>query len=578
MNFALYFLFFVFGCSVTFAQQKSKNMNEFKAEMVKFIQKEMKSTKTVGLSIALVDSQEVVWSEGFGFADKESKVKATAQTIYRVGSISKLFTATSVMQLAENGKINIDNSMQTYIPEFKIKSRFENQGTITPRNVMTHHAGLPSDVYYQFFSTNPDPFPSIVKLLNEEYTCTQPNTIFSYSNPGYTLLGVLVEKASGEDFYDYTQKHLFEPMQMKNSGFRLSPEMKKLYSKGYASKKAFDEPLIRDVPAGMLQSNVLDLANFIKMTFNNGNFDGKQILKAETLKEMQTKQNVNCALDLNFKIGLCWWINPAKWEYAGNYAEHGGDTYVYHGMLSTLTTQKIGVVVLLNTAEGGRLAGKISAEILAKYLEFKKGLKAPETKAIDKKVLTISNEKIKNISGQYILGTDLFDIKAGENKLISKQGPAKLVFKPIDNDMFNVKAVLFGFIPVKVKGQEFKFKKINGTDYVLFKREKSDTMVIGVRASKSNISEVWKKRMGKYEITNDTAKFALFSNIEMEEKDGFIVLKGKDFTKSATSIVLKPINDNEVIVDGIGRGTGNTFIFKDDEMYLSGLKLKKKTK
>lgn len=575
-SFIIIVLIMVLTNTFLFAQEKVKTFIDFKQEITKFIEKEMKSTGTIGLSIALVDNQELVWSEGFGYADLKNKIKATPQTIYRVGSISKLFTATSVMQLAESGKIDIDDPIQNYIPEFKIKSRFEKPGAITPRNVLTHHSGLPSDVFYQFFSNKPDPFQTVVKLLNEEYTCTQPNTIFSYSNAGYSLLGVLVEKASGEDFYDYTQEHLFGPLQMKNSSFRLTKEMEGLYAKGYAKKKVVDEPLIRDVPAGMLHSNVIDMANFIKMTFNNGSFDGKQILKSETLKEMQSKQNINCPLDMNFNIGLCWWINPVRWNYAGNYAEHGGDTYVYHGELATLTTQKIGVVVLLNTAEGASLTGKIASEILTKYLEFKKGIKKPEIIAEDKKADNISSQGLKKISGLYILGLDVFDIKAKTKKLTTKQNIATLVLKPTTNGMFKVKARIFGIIPVKVKGQEMKFRNINGTDYILFKGDKTDTIVIGTRTTRTNITEIWKNRLGKYDITNDTSEFAFIKDIELTEMNGFIILKGTDFTKDKISFVLKPINDNEAIVDGIGRNTGSTIFFKGDEIYMSGFKLKKK--
>jgi len=99
-----------------------------------------------GLSVALVDDQEMVWSEGFGYADKANGVAATPDTLYMVASISKLFTASAIMQLAEAGKIDIDQPVQTYVPEFSINSRFPEAGPITPRTLMTHHAGLPSDI------------------------------------------------------------------------------------------------------------------------------------------------------------------------------------------------------------------------------------------------------------------------------------------------------------------------------------------------------------------------------------------------------------------------------------------------
>ena len=117
-----------------------------------------RKNNVTGLSIALVDDKGLIWAQGFGYADKENKIPATPQTVYRVASISKLFTATAIMQLAEQGKINIDEPLTTYLPEFSIKTRFPGEGKITPRNLMTHHSGLPANFYKGIFSSNPATF------------------------------------------------------------------------------------------------------------------------------------------------------------------------------------------------------------------------------------------------------------------------------------------------------------------------------------------------------------------------------------------------------------------------------------
>jgi len=557
------------------AQEKPKSIDELKKELSVFIEKTMKKTKTVGLSFALVDGQEVIWAEGFGFADKANNIKATPQTIYRIGSISKLFTATSVMQLAESGKINIDNPIQTYIPEFKIKSRFANPGSITPRNILTHHAGLPSDILYQFFSANPDPFNSIVDFLNKEYTCSQPNTICSYSNAGFTLLGVLVERVSDENFYDYTQKHLFNAMDMKNSSFRLRPEMKNLFSKGYAEGKEFNEFLIRDVPAGMIHSNVLDMANFIKMTLNNGAFNGNQIIKAETWKEMQTRQNIDCKLDFNLNVGIAWWLNATSWEYMGRSAGHEGATYTYHGSLVTLLDHKMGVIVLDNTDRGGAAVSEVAKEILQKYLEFKTGIKPPVKVDVKIKADKLNEKQLNAFAGDYVLGTDLMVIKPHQGKLVTKQGVAKIIFTHNNHGTFSLKAKIFGFIPINIKNQQIFFRNIDNVDYMLFTDGTKDTTVIGERISKPVISDIWRNRFGTYEIVNDSTEFKIVSDFKIMEKDGMICVEAKVFGKDKMSLVLKPVSENEAIVEGIGRNTGGTAFFNGDEMYFAGLKLKK---
>jgi CubicO group peptidase (beta-lactamase class C family) len=563
--------------TTAFSQQKDERIDSLKKELANFILKKMKSSKTVGLSIAIVDNQDIVWAEGFGFADQVNQIKVSPSTIYRVGSVSKLFTAISVMQLAEKGKLNIDSPIQNYIPEFNIKSRLANQGVITPKNLLTHHSGIPSDIYHQFFSNNPEPFTKIVNYLNDEYTCTQPNTIFSYSNAGYSLLGVLVEKASNENFIDYTQKYLFDKMDMKNTSFKLNPEMEKLYSKGYSKKKEFNEPFIRDVPAGMLHTNVLDLSNFIKMTFNDGKFGDNQIIEKETLAKMQSQQNLDCILDGNFKIGLSWFINPSEWDYAGKYAEHGGDTYVYHAQLSTLTDHKIGVVVLTNTDKGAQIASSIADELLEKYLTYKTGLKSPKDDKKSKKTDYVkSNDKrLNELAGDYMIGEKLFVIQKQGKKLIAKQGPVKIIFRENKEGNFSLKARLLKFIPVNMSEWQISPKKMDETDYISMIHNKKDTMVVGVRISKQEIPEIWKERYGKYEITNDTSTFKLISKPRLFEKDGYMQIEISIFGEQGVSAVLKPISENEAIIQGIGRNTGGTLFYREDEIYFSGIQMTK---
>lgn len=151
-----------------------------------------------GLSIAIVDDQQIIWSQGFGYADKAKQINATPETVYRVGSISKLFTDTLVMQLAEQGKLDIDQPLKTYLPDFAIKTRFPDAEPITPRNIMTHHSGLPGDMGNGMWTKNPQPFRHLTSLLKDKYVAYPPNNIWSYSNLGITLLGTMLEKLTGQ--------------------------------------------------------------------------------------------------------------------------------------------------------------------------------------------------------------------------------------------------------------------------------------------------------------------------------------------------------------------------------------------
>jgi len=568
-------LFVLIGNSAC-SQKKSETLDDLKAEMTKFVEKTMEKSDVVGLSLALVDNQDIIWAEGFGYSDKAKNIKATPQTIYGIASISKLFTATAIMQLQEMGKLDINSPIQTYIPEFKVKSRFENPGAITPRNILTHHSGLPNDIFYQAFTEKPDPISSIVELLNKEYTCNQPNMLHSYSNAGYGLLGALIERTSGEDFYSYTTNHLLQPMEMKSSSFRLTPEMEKFYTKGYADGKEFKEPLSLCVSAGSMRSSVLDMANFMKMTFNNGTFNGKQIIKPETLKEMQTSQNADCKLDFNFSIGLGWQLNRnTSLGYVGGLAEHGGDEYVSHGKLRTFTDHKIGIIVLVNTKSGGSATRTIAHRILREYLELKTGIKPPKDEKVKSESITMNDQQLDAIAGVYSMGTELMVFTPKKGKLETEQNSTKLIFSPNNLGSFSVTAKLMGFFPLKIKNQFFAFKNIDKVDYLLFIESAKDTSVAGIRISKQVITDLWRSRMGEYEIVNDNAPFKVISDFVLREKDGYIFMDSKIFQEDESTMIIKPISSEEAIIDGIGRNTGATVSFNGDEMYFAGLKLKK---
>ena len=162
-----------------------------RAYIAALARQEMRNADVTGLSVALVDDQNLVWADGFGFADRARDVPAGADTVYRVGSITKLFTAAAVMQLAEQGKLAIDRPIEAVIPGFSMKSRFENARPVTPRLLMSHHAGLPTDILKGFSEPHPRSLAELTRQLQDEYLAFPPGTLWSYSNVGYSLLGIV---------------------------------------------------------------------------------------------------------------------------------------------------------------------------------------------------------------------------------------------------------------------------------------------------------------------------------------------------------------------------------------------------
>jgi CubicO group peptidase (beta-lactamase class C family) len=216
-------------------------------QLQSFIQQEMKSQRLVGLSIALVGDQQVLWTQGFGWADQGNKQPATAETLYRVGSISKLFTATAVMQMVEAGQIKLDAPVQQVLPQFQMRSRFGSASAITVRQLLTHHAGLPRDIVQGMWTAAPARFTAVTTALAQQDAAYPPQTAFSYFYWGFDVLGHVVEQVAGQPFENHLQQKLLNPLGMRTASFTAAPAdhalMAKPHDKGQAA------PALRDVSA-----------------------------------------------------------------------------------------------------------------------------------------------------------------------------------------------------------------------------------------------------------------------------------------------------------------------------------------
>ena len=171
------------------------------------------------VSIALVDDQKIVWSRGFGFADPKAKTPATSDTVYRVGSVSKLFTDIAVMQLVEQGKIALEAPVVRYLPYFTLRD--VRARDITVREMLSHSAGMPDEENYHWDQPEYDDgaLERYVRGLASASLLFAPGERFSYSNCAYEVLGDLIAKVTGQPFETYMRVHLLEPLQMLTSTF-----------------------------------------------------------------------------------------------------------------------------------------------------------------------------------------------------------------------------------------------------------------------------------------------------------------------------------------------------------------------
>ena len=304
-----------------------------------------------GAVVAVVKDGAVILSKGYGYADVERKRPVTPDaTLFRPGSISKLFTWTAVMQLVEQGKIDCDKDVNSYL-DFKIPP-FEGK-PVTLRNLMTHTPGFEETVKLLFLDDAKAILPLgayVTRYLPARIF--PPGTTPAYSNYGVTLAGYIIERISGEPFDRYINHHIFKPLGMNHTTFAqpLPDALKPLMSKGYARspQPAKDFELVQAWPAGSVSTTAEDMARFMLAHLQGGRHGDAQILKPETVRLMHARAFEVTPFTNAMALGF--------YEESRNghrVIGHGGDTRWFHSDLHLVPDANLGFFVSYNSAGNG---------------------------------------------------------------------------------------------------------------------------------------------------------------------------------------------------------------------------------
>lgn len=552
------------------------------------VAKTLRDSKIKGLSIAVVDDQALVWAEGFGVADVYNRRKATADTIYRAGNLSKLFTATAVMQLDEQGKINIDKPLKSYLPSFSIQSRFPEAGPITIRGILDHHSGLPCDWLLNTWSRKPASYDDYTALLRDEYTTLPPNMMYAYSNIGYNLLAHMVQQVSGRDFVSYMDNAVLKPTGMTSSSFSPTAEIRPLQDAAtYVGGYGVEYLPLGDTPVDSLRTTVKDMAKFMAMVLANGRADGKTVLKPATLNEMLTVQNARNPHDFDVNTGLGWFLKGAMVAipgYDGPIYGCGGATMTNnYATLVILPREKIGVVILGNAVElVTELPNILNATVKA-ALQARTGRQwniaqpdFPAAKAMD-------TDARKALGG--IFATDYFalvNVYQKSTKLYASVGKLALQLQPRDGNSATVippRVLWFFSVPIgPFADVEFSTATVSGHRWLLLEAN-GYRQVVGEAIQSVDIPAAWKARVGEYAVTNTDADTIKKMSITLEIDDGYLLARVNN-ASLPIAVALDPVNDKEAVTMGQGRFRGETLKAKtvngQEVLEYSGFHLKKK--
>lgn len=347
-----------------------------------------------GAVVLVVKDGKVLYAKGYGYADVEKKTPVTpGGTLFRPGSVSKLFTWTAVMQLVEQGKINLDENVNDYL-DFKIPDTFAKP--ITMRNLMTHSAGFEESVKDLLEQRDRDD-----EKLREYLVTHRPERVYeagtvpAYSNYGATLAGYIVQRVSGMPFDAYVEKNIFGPLGMTHSTFRqplpagLEPMMSSGYVLGSDKAKGFEK--IRVVPAGALSATAEDISRFMMAHLNGGEYEGARILQPATVALMHSAQ---FAADRRLPQMCLGFYEETRNGH--RIIGHGGDTQFFHSDLHLMQDENLGFFVSYNSSGRGETdaRGALFQAFMDRYYPYTVPAAVPQMDAV---------RDAKMVAGEYIL-------------------------------------------------------------------------------------------------------------------------------------------------------------------------------
>jgi CubicO group peptidase (beta-lactamase class C family) len=524
-------------------------MAAVRSESTKLISRLLEEEIVPGLSIALVDREGIVWLEGFGLANNRTGERVDTGTLFRVGSLTKPVTALAVMQLVAEGKIDLDMALKEQLSGFSIRHHQHYSTPVTPRQLLSHRSGLPSDLRKGMYTDTS--FTKVTSLLHEEYAAYDPDRIYSYSNIGYDLLGHLIQQRSGMAYADYMEQALFTPLGMHSSGFELSSALQARLSAGHLDGQIRSQPPLRDTPALGLYTNGEDLARLMAALLGAS----VPALPEPLLEQMFQPQTAAGQVSLGVSPGFGWFIEHHP--VMGKRVRHGGSTLLFGAEMMLLPEPGLGVAVLANGADSNRVAKELASTILAIAASLRRAL--PEQP--QPQVVYNHPTGYDTPSGAYATDLGLLMVDAGQPRLCACIIERILDLVRFEDGSLGLSEESIRQLPdgYRILGDlRLRERMINGMDVLVADRDGSEIM-LGNRVETDQWESVWRKRLGSYRTINPDGEFSI-QDLKLSDQDGVLCLhyRAPHLSEHQIRVPLQAVSATEAVVQGFGRGGGET--------------------
>jgi CubicO group peptidase (beta-lactamase class C family) len=314
-----------------------------------FVEAEMDAQRIPGLAVAIVRDDRIVHMRGFGMADPSGRA-VTPQTPFVIGSVSKSFTATAIMQLVSVGKVELDAPVQRYLPWFRVADE-QASGEITVRHLLNHTSGLSTKTGRSFQGRRDTSEGALERAVRDLRTVTLTTSVgeaHQYSTINYSVLGLIVQTVSEESYESYIHEHIFDALEMRHSF--TSPRDAELQGLAAGHRYWLGRPMTADepnnrglLPAGYLISSAEDLGHYVAAQLNQGTHDGGTLLSPADTAELHHAAVPTAETETSYGMG--WFVGPVNGMPA---VFHQGETFSYHANIVMLPGSHQGVVVLMN--------------------------------------------------------------------------------------------------------------------------------------------------------------------------------------------------------------------------------------
>ena len=519
------------------------------------------------VAVALIDDQNTIWQDTFGWANIEEKIPARSDTVYKLWSVAKVFTAIETMRLVEEGRVDLDAPLTEYIPDFSIQSRFPDSEPITIRSILAHHSGLPRHSYHPRMPGAGDDtlLGKMARSMKDGHLVFPVNSRFKYSNIGPDILGYIIQESRDKSYAYYMEEGLLARIGMKDSSFLFPPQKNVALGYEYYKKKYYPRQQgdINSLPSGNLYSTIEDMGAFVKFIFRDGQAGREQIIKPETLERMYEDQSLSERYPQPMGLG---------WKIAGAL---GSELLVWHdggpgegigALVALLPERKLGVVLFSNsTSFGSNISVPLAVDILELMLETQYGI-LPSKDDIPAEI-KIDRSKLQTYAGKYIAFGKVMDVSPSGNRLKGKIQGIALDLIPVDEATFRVShwlealglAGLFN-LPIDLSELEIEFLvgSESGEDVMIINIGDIAHEICPRYPDIEDVPPLWNQLAGQYEFMarphSASANADVLGHAEIWVADGVLQMGG---------VVgpLLPISETEIIIQS-GPFVGEAMVYE----------------